>query len=953
MSTTTQDFYQKNIALLQKHHPEVWQTLCEDTGDAHGKILPSPDGKPNLRITTGDGEEITLHDHNDPEAEIPLFLNMIPADSTGVVVLIGMGLGYTPLAILRSRPNIRHLAVFDLEPGVFKQALHAMDLSPALSDRRLILGIGHTPPVAALLAPAHKALQLETIHNLQHLPSFALNRSAYMELNDTVYQHINSLNVSGQTSHAFGAIFTRNRLSQLTAMHRNSLLEDLQEHFAGVPAFLVAAGPSLDKNIHLLPQAKNHAVIFAADAALPALLANGVTPHFVAAIDPQEIVYEKIADSAAKAQGTSLICTPWVSPEVPKCFPADDVFWSLSARGIDQWLNTMLGGKILTSGAGTVAHLNLTAAIILGCSPIVFVGQDLAFSNEKDHASGIVLNNPEQIQAILNAKKDVVWVDGVNGDQVPTNRSFLSMKTHFEEVIAATEREFVNATEGGAHIKGAQALTLQEAIDQYCTKTLDFTGQLPADRAKKTPAISKTIQHETAKILETITSLEKTMSKADHLTHQVLQGLTKATSRKIQYRAIDALPMPLQKKIQNIDEMHKKIDGASKIWRLVEEVTMEGLKISERLLHEITNLADNPNTYQQWLTKALERFLFLNQVRGQALGMIKGPLLQARNFHRNEAKLIREGSKKSDQEQNLLELAKLYFASGNMNLARPVVRHLLDLRPDLTEALFYNGAMLAHQLKFRESEESFSRAQETDIAIGERIEQFRRATADSCLKKAAGRSAHSAVFKKLLFRGLRYCADHPQIRKEILALAQKELPNRLTPVEPEANPATNGTMDQWRQELEENDNLRRLLTSEQTTAVYFRYGQARAAADDTAEAVDSYRKALEISPDAAEIHFALTEAYFAIGELAVGGEHLARAVQLDSSYAKYWEEVGDSLGEAQLYQDALAAFEQCFMAMPHNLGLLKKIGDCYLGLGQPEAAHEAYRQLKEKLSGEE
>ena len=47
--------------------------------------------------------------------------------------------------------------------------------------------------------------------------------------------------------------------------------------------------------------------------------------------------------------------------------------------------------------------------------------------------------------------------------------------------------------------------------------------------------------------------------------------------------------------------------------------------------------------------------------------------------------------------------------------------------------------------------------------------------------------------------------------------------------------------------------------------------------------------------------------------------------------------------------DAIAAYEQCFMALPERLGLLKKIGDCYLALGQMEAAREAYLQLKERL----
>ena len=47
--------------------------------------------------------------------------------------------------------------------------------------------------------------------------------------------------------------------------------------------------------------------------------------------------------------------------------------------------------------------------------------------------------------------------------------------------------------------------------------------------------------------------------------------------------------------------------------------------------------------------------------------------------------------------------------------------------------------------------------------------------------------------------------------------------------------------------------------------------------------------------------------------------------------------------------DAVSAYEQCFMALPENIALLKKMGDCYLAMGQMEAAKEAYEQLKGKL----
>ena len=81
------------------------------------------------------------------------------------------------------------------------------------------------------------------------------------------------------------------------------------------PAFLVSGGPSLDENIHHLSKAQGKGVIIAVDSVLPTLLENGITPDFVTAIDPQDLIFEKFAPvtNQEEAKNISLICMPWVT----------------------------------------------------------------------------------------------------------------------------------------------------------------------------------------------------------------------------------------------------------------------------------------------------------------------------------------------------------------------------------------------------------------------------------------------------------------------------------------------------------------------------------------------------------------------------------------------------------------------------------------------------------------
>ena len=161
--------------------------------------------------------------------------------------------------------------------------------------------------------------------------------------------------------------------------------------FKGIPAFIVAGGPSLDKNIHLLPSVKGKGVIISVDTVLPALLRKGVKPDFVTSIDSQNLTFEKIADVSLDVEGISLITMPWVNRKVSMIFPFERRFWWFSGHRIEKWMNRIVGGTINERGAGRVAHLNLISAIVFGCSPIVFIGQDLAYTGGATHAKNTAL----------------------------------------------------------------------------------------------------------------------------------------------------------------------------------------------------------------------------------------------------------------------------------------------------------------------------------------------------------------------------------------------------------------------------------------------------------------------------------------------------------------------------------------------------------------------------------
>jgi len=218
-----------------------------------------------------------------------------------------------------------------------------------------------------------------------------------------------------------------------------------------------------------LQKVKGKALILAIDSALPALLAHGITPDFLSALDPDAVVYEKIASSTTAAANLNLICQLTVTPKIPQMFPANQVFWAFSESNQDRWLQSFMGGNDTFGNSLDNANMNLHAAIAMGASPIVFLGQDLAFTNNKSHSSHTALKDEDFWENYFSDNEDIVWSPGINGENLPTIRCFYDVKINFQKAITLHPNHYINASAAGLHIDGTEVLPLESVIEKYCS----------------------------------------------------------------------------------------------------------------------------------------------------------------------------------------------------------------------------------------------------------------------------------------------------------------------------------------------------------------------------------------------------------------------------------------------------------------------------------------------------
>lgn len=264
------------------------------------------------------------------------------------------------------------------------------------------------------------------------------------------------------TRRAFARQWVENSIANLPAVVRHHNLHDLDGVFRGRPAILIAPGPSLDKNIEQIREAKGKALLIAPLQTLRRLYKADIQPDFVVVLDPSDLTtdpYDFFNDVPADFL-TTLIVGFNCHPNVVRRFPR--VYFFSTNGPLDHWLHEVLGEPMIGLQGASVAVSAMVLAQHWGCSPIVLTGQDLALAdNGERYAKDAQLNNL--------SKPKLMTLPGYHGGTVQTPSDYFLFHHQFE-LIAKTMGtthpgvRLCNCTEGGAYIGGYEHLTLREVM---------------------------------------------------------------------------------------------------------------------------------------------------------------------------------------------------------------------------------------------------------------------------------------------------------------------------------------------------------------------------------------------------------------------------------------------------------------------------------------------------------
>ena len=378
---------------------------------------------------------------------------------------------------------------------------------------------------------------------------------------------------------------------------------------------------------------------------------------------------------------------------------------------------------------------------------------------------------------------------------------------------------------------------------------------------------------------------------------------------------------------------------------------MEGLKESERHKQEISILENDPQKYIEWLIKNLNRLMDINKVRKETLELLAGNLNTILSFHKTEKNYLEQIRHGTQIEQNKLKLASLYIESENYHLANSLLSDLQKSMSQCGDVYFYLGCCAAQSNMLEKANHYFQTAIEYNPEFHPEIQSYIQKIGDTFLEFARyfkTQPGRELSVKYMVQKGLKYHPENAGLQKEMEIIIRNELEKIKSEFAADNYQNSAELINEWYQHAMDKKTFFESFSSELISHIFLYKGKLLIFQKKYQNALSILKSAMEYAPDDYDIHSAIIDTLFITGDFNEAIAALNNAVKLDKKFAAYWETIGDSLQCSGQPEDAIIAYENCFINLPSNINILRKMGDCYTAAGQLEAARAAYEQFKIK-----
>jgi hypothetical protein len=652
-----------NLAALSRASPDAVARVRAAAPRPDLQFLDTPDGVPTAQIGSG-AEARLLASRRRPLDEAEKLIATIDIKNAAVFVVAGFSMGYHVAALSRKLGRTGIVFVFEPDAALLRAVLERVDCTAWINAGNVC--ILTEPDDGAAMGQALRGLEGLVglgVTLVQHPPSAARLGPDTRRFQERFAGIIDAVKMTVITTLVQVRVTMRNLMQNADVYAARSGIAELAGACAGRPAIVVSAGPSLQRNIVLLenPAVRERCVIVAVQTVLRTLLARGIKPHFVTALDHSEInrrFYEGL--TREQVEGITLVVEPKVNPSVPMAWPG-----TILCTG-DATLDLMLGDSLardhgkLKQGA-TVAHLAYYLARHLGCNPVALIGQDLGFTDGQYYAAGAAIHgvwageiNEFKSLELLEWHRIVRMgthlrraVDTL-GRPMFTDAQMHSYLSQFETDFrddAARGMTTLDATEGGVCKQHAAPIPLLRFLDEHAQPGGPPIDSLLKARAQPAPGDDPARRTHLLMDLRTrVVQVRGQIARVEALSKRAAVTLAEMREHRADQHRVNRL----------IDKVHadgsevQKLTPGFNLTQLLGQATVFNRVRADRLIQLEENLGGHEIQALQ-IDRDIANVRGLERAAGELLDMLDGCLVVldggervTRDLPKNEQELERE-----------------------------------------------------------------------------------------------------------------------------------------------------------------------------------------------------------------------------------------------------------------------------------------------------------------------
>jgi hypothetical protein len=512
------NLYNENLEFFKEYLYEVYEIITKEDSFYSSDVEIVEDS--NLTVSLS-GKRCFIHSLYNIQREISEMYSNSDKD-VDKLVIFGMGFGYSIEYIHDNFPRLKSVIIIEPDLNVFKQSLKFVDIKHMLTKLKHVTFIINKSQDDAfdILWSAISGRVTEKFDLVYNISYRTLYEGYFETLSLYLKEYIKNTMISLVTDEKFLYSWTTNHIKNLNQCDYN--IELFFEKFTDVPAIIVSAGPSLNKTMQYIKDIKDKAVIIAVGSAIKILDTNGIVPHFRFAFDGSE-AEKKIFDNI-DTKACPLIYGSMLFSEILPTYEGAKIKAVLDQDYIGQYISKEIdeSNQLIASGF-SVANVALDAVIKMGFKTVIFLGQDLCYTEGEVYAKGSAVENKK----IDFTEQQYIKAKDIFGNDVYTIKQYLGMKELLERRIKEESTvKFINATDGGLPIQGTLNINMKKVIAEDLVNKVDISDEInrvfenyiyKEDTLKKIESVVSKILNQITNLIEKNIGINKIMFELDYI----------------------------------------------------------------------------------------------------------------------------------------------------------------------------------------------------------------------------------------------------------------------------------------------------------------------------------------------------------------------------------------------------------------------------------------------------